>query len=346
MRESILYVSFRAFFRVFFSVIGFGLGMILVLAMITAFSGTADNEPEAKYAVKIAPNAKGVRKNMSKDVPVILKVDISGVIGSETLNMTTIRQMLVESREDTLKNDRVKAILLTMQTPGGTVIDADGIYHAVKSYKEQYKVPVYAYVDGLCASGGMYVASAADKIYASEVSLIGSIGVIAPSFLNLTNLLEKIGVASLTLYAGKGKDDLNPLRAWKPGEQDSYQSIINTYYNQFVDIVTSNRPELNKKKLVDEYGANIFPAKTALEYGYIDGSGISYSDTLKEILKDIAIEDDNYQVVEMESKSWLSNLLNGNSMLFTGKVKHQLALGQDQDLSLMNKYLYLYQPGQ
>jgi protease IV len=345
MRESMFSQSLRSFLVALFGVIGVAIGLILVLMLFSALLSTNDNEPEAQYTAKIAPNAEGVRKAMSKDAPVILKLNIVGVIGAEGLTMANIRELLVESREDTLKNNRVKGILLNIESPGGTVVDADGIYHAIKSYKEMYHVPVYAYVDGLCASGGMYIASAADKIYASNASLVGSVGVIAPSFLNVSSLLEKVGVHSLTLFAGKGKDDLNPLRTWKPDEQASYQDIINYYYQGFVNIVAEGRPELDRKKLVDEYGANIFPAEKAAEYGYIDGASHSYNETLKLLLKEIGIEDDYYQVVELESSNWFKNLFSSKSTLFTGKVKHQIQLTPELDPALNNKFLYLYQPG-
>lgn len=343
MRDSIFYSALRSFFTALFGIIGLGLGFIPVLVILIALFTSSESEPEAKFSVKVAPNAEGVRKNMSKDSPAILKLNIVGVIGGEELNMKNVRQMLVESREADLKNNRVKAIMLYIESPGGTVVDADGIYHALKAYKEQYKVPVYAYVDGLCASGGMYVACAADKIYASETSIIGSIGVIAPSFINVSSLLDKIGVSSLTLFAGKGKDDMNPMRPWVPGEQASFESLIKNYYKQFIDIVTSNRP-IDKKKLVDEYGANVFPAKQAADYGYVDGSGISYNDALKLLLKKLSINDDYYQVVEMENKTWYNTLFNSESPVFTGRIKHQIQLTPELDPALVNKFLYLYQP--
>ncbi len=167
MRESLWYASFRALLVTFFSIIGIALGLLFFFIIIgSAFSTT--EEPERKYDVKIAPNAENIRKVMSDTTPIILKLNINGLIGLENLTMDAVRQMLVESREGDLKSNRVKALILNIETPGGSAIDSDGIYRAIKSYKEQYKVPVYAYVDGLCASGGMYVACAADKIYASE----------------------------------------------------------------------------------------------------------------------------------------------------------------------------------
>lgn len=344
MRESIFYIALRSFFSALFTMAGIGFGLIPVLILIAALFGASESQPESKFSVKIAPNAEGIRQSMSKDSPVILKINLVGVIGGEQVNMQTIRQLLVESREDTLKNNRVKGVLLNIESPGGTVVDADGIYHALKAYKEQYKTPIYAYVDGLCASGGMYVACAADKIYASDASIVGSVGVIAPSFVNVSTLLDKIGVSSLTLFAGKGKDDLNPMRPWVPGEQTSYQTIINDYYKKFVDIIASNRP-IDRKKLVDDYGAKVFPANLAADYGYVDGSGLSYSDTLKKLLKKLNIEGDDYQVVEMENKNWYSTLFSSQSTLLTGKIKHQIQLTPEMDADLLNKYLYLYQPG-
>lgn len=344
MRESVLYAALRSFCIALFSMVGICLGIIPVILLFSLLSGYNETAPETKYTVEILPNAENIRKTMSKDAPVILNLDIHGVIGLETLNSQTVRRMLVESREDTLKKDRVKAILLNISTPGGTVTDADGIYRALKDYKEKYKVPIYAYVDGMCASGGMYVASAADKIYASDVSLIGSVGVIISSFLNVSQLMEKIGVNSLTLSAGKGKDDMNPLRPWKPGEQDNFKAIVDYYYDEFVTIVSSNRPKLSKEKLISVYGANVFPAEKAAEYGYIDGHGLSRNDTLKLLLKEIGIEDNYYQVVGMESKTWLHTLFNSQSTLFTGKVSHELLLPGELNSQLTNKYLYLYVP--
>ena len=173
----------------------------------------------------------------SSTTPVILKVNVQGVIGIDDLTRHKFQELLTESREKSLKNDRVKAILLCIDSPGGTVSDADGIYNALKAYKKQFGVPVYAYVDGLCASGGMYIACAADKIYASDASLVGSIGVLFPAMFNFVKLMEKVGVDSKTLIAGKGKDEMNPFRTWKPDEGANYQKIVDDFYEIFVDVV-------------------------------------------------------------------------------------------------------------
>lgn len=349
MRESIFFSAIRAFFIALFAMVGICFGFILLIILVgvlAAGSSATTTELEMTYTPEIVANADGVRKSLSKESPVILKLNVVGVIGADPLTTDAVRRQLEESREGSLKNNRVKAILLNINSPGGTVVDSDGIYRAIKEYKERYKVPVYAYVDGLCASGGMYVASAADKVFASDVSIIGSIGVLSPAFFNFTQLMEKIGVQALTLTAGKGKDELNPLRPWVPGEQDTLQHLIDYYYSQFVDIVTANRPNLDKKKLVDEYGAKVFNPIQAKEYGYINENGFDYSSSLKLLLKEIAIEDDFYQVVELQKKTWYSELFKTEWSLLKGKVTHEIRLSPDMHPDLMNQFLYLYRPDQ
>jgi protease IV len=345
MRDSIFYSSIRSLFVAFCAVIGVCLGFLAIALLLGVISGdTASSKLTAENTEEILPNAKGVRKVASATDPVILQINIDGIIGTEALNTRTIRQKLVESREGDYKDDRVKGIILNIDSPGGTVTDADGIFKALLEYKKMYKVPVYAYVDGLCASGGMYIALAADKIYSSDVSLIGSVGVIAPTFMNLTKLLEKVGVDTLTISAGIGKDAMNPLRPWKPGEEKNYKDIIEYYYTDFVKLVTDHRPLISKDKLVNEYGAHVFPAATALDYGYIDVSGALLKDALTDLLKQVGIENDDYQFIKLESTTWWKGLFTAQASLLTGKVKHELSLSPAVDLMMQNKYLYLYYP--
>jgi protease-4 len=189
----------------------------------------------------------------------------------------------------------------------------------------------------------MYVAAAADKIFASEVSLVGSVGVLAPTFMNFSKTLDKLGIETLTITAGKDKDAMNPLRPWKEGEDQNYRDIIDYYYKHFVDIVVTSRPQINKTKLIDEYGAHVFPAPGAQERGFIDVSGASRDDVINDLVKKLDIEN-NYAVVELQNKGWWASLFSGQSPLFTGTVKHQLHLNSELDPAIQGKYLYLYQP--
>lgn len=344
MRESIFRSAIRSLFVAICAVIGVGIGFLLLLSLIGLTTDTTtEGKLKAHNVEEVLPNADGKREALSKESPVILQIDIDGIIGTDDLNRHTIRQQLIESREGNFKNNRVKAILVHINTPGGTVVDADGIYRALKEYKAKYNVPVYAYVDGLCASGGMYVAAAADKILASDISLIGSVGVVAPTFVNVTKLMEKLGVDALTLTAGKDKDAMNPFRVWKPGEEENYQHIIDYYYDHFVNIVTKSRP-IDAEKLVKEYGAHVFTAPKAEKDGFIDASGVSLGDALKMLLKDIGIDGSYYQVVKLSQKDWWTRLFSENSVLRNGRIEHKLMLTPEIDIALRNQFLYLYHP--
>ena len=349
MRESILYSTIRSLFIAFAAIIGICLGFFFFFLLFAGLSSksTGDNKLKTVNSEEIMPNADNERKVLSSTAPVILQIDINGVIGTEDLDTKTIRRQLIESREDSYEDDRVKAVLVYINTPGGTVFDADGIYRALKEYKEKYKVPIYSYVDGLCASGGMYVASATDEVYASDISLIGSVGVIAPTFMNFTKLLDKLGVDTLTISAGKDKDAMNPLRPWKPGEEKNYEDIIKYYYEHFVNIVTSNRPNVSKDKLVQDYGAQIFNAKDAVDYGFINGINQSIGETIKKLAKEANIED-KYQVIKLENKNWFSTLFSAENsslrLLSQCKIKHEIAIGSELPQALHGKFLYYYDP--
>lgn len=346
MRESIFFASIRSFFITFSCIIGLIFGLFIIAAVVGVLSITSDGIPELTYAytAEIKPNGSGVRKVESDSTPVILQVNISGVIGLDSLKSESVAQLLIESRERWFANDRVKAILLTIDSPGGVVTDADGIYRAIKAYKEKYKVPVYAFTDGLCASGGYYVAAAADKIYSTDTCLVGSVGVIMPSVMNFSQLMEKVGVQSMTLYDGKGKDALNPFRPWHKGEEANIQASIAYYYQMFVDVVTSHRASLSKSKLVEEYGANVYPAALAKEYGYIDESGYNREKVLQELAKTIGVEDDNYQVVELENNNWLASFFRNEQGMLKGNITHYFELTPGISSQLSNQFLYLYHP--
>lgn len=345
MQGSIFSAAFRAFFRAFFAILGIGCGLLVLVALAGVLSSEEKGTRlTSQLTEEVLPNGKEVREVLGKETPILLQIDLSGIIGTEELNGEKIRQILVESREGDYKGDRVKGLLLYINTPGGTVTDANDIFQAILDYKTKYHVPVYAYVDGLCASGGVYVSLAADKIYASSVSLVGSVGVIAPSFLNFKKLLDKIGVEALTLSAGEGKDALNPLRAWKPGEEDTYKSIIDFYYRQFVDLVVAHRPRIAKEELVSRYGAKVFPAPLAKEYGYIDEEGAKLQQVIEALSLAAGIEGDQYQLVRLTDKGWWKNLFRSMQNWPQNRVVHTISLSPIYDTLFQGEYLYLYTP--
>lgn len=343
MHDSLLKGALRSLLKTFSAILGFFLAFIAIAYLYDAIESTEETIPN-DYSAEIRPNALGVRKTLSSDAPVILEIEISGLIGTLELDQRKVEQILVESRENSLKGNRIKGILLVINSPGGAVTDADGIYRALLEYKRQHKVPIFAFVDGLAASGGYYIALAADEVHATTTSLVGSIGVITSPFINVSELMQKIGVSALTISRGIGKDDLDPLRPWKKDEDKNMQQLIEVLYNDFVGLVATHRPKVDKTLLLKEYGAKVFIADEAKKIGLIDETGSSRSSTLQKLLVRLGIEDDYYQVVRLESTNWLNQLFKSKSDLMKGRLVHEVVIEGTLPERLQGKPLYLYRP--
>ncbi len=340
--ESIFVSAFRSLFKTFFAICGLFLSLFAISFVYFALTGNIPIEP--KTTISIVPDAENKRELVSQEAPAILQIKIHGVIGDPGgVTSETIEDILIESRTAYLSNDRVKGIFIHFNTPGGTVSDSDAIYRMLKAYKEKYKIPIYAYVEGLCASGGMYIAASADKIYGSPTSVIGSVGVILGPFFNISETLGKIGVQSRTLTQGLDKDAMTPYRPWKEGEDASYKALTAYFYDQFVQVVTEARPRLDKTKLIHEYGAHVFDPILAQKYGYIDQANANRNEALLALLEEAKIDPSSaYQVVELQPKfDWMRGLSAGASLLCSGKVEHRFDFGQPK---IQEPFAYLYMP--
>ncbi len=332
----------RATLKTLFRVIGFAIGLLIVFTGFGLIFGSSSTASKWTTS-QVLPNHDWKMKSFSTSAPTILQIDIHGIIGlGSQLKRDEIRKLLVDSIDGDLKPGQVKALLLNIDSPGGTADDAAGICELLKEYKAKLNIPVVAYVDGLCASGGMYIACAADKIYATKSSLVGSVGVIMPTAFNVTTLMDRLGIESVTLFAGTNKDELNPFRPWKPDEEVQIQNIINSLYDQFITTVSSARTSLTKP-ILTEIGASIFPADQALAKGYIDEINDSYFSVLEMMATSLGVRD-SYQVVQLSTGSFLEDLFGSETSALKGTIKHQLRLPGDIDPALVGKALYLYHP--
>ncbi|CAM0117865.1 S49 family peptidase [Rhabdochlamydiaceae symbiont of Dictyostelium giganteum] len=342
IRESIFASTLRLFCRSVALILGIGIGVIAVALCVSAFIAPSCSSPQSQMT--LLPDAEGNRELLPLSSPAILCIDIQGVIGVGDLTQDKINNILLDSRENLFKNSRVKAILLKINTPGGSSVDSDAIYQLLMHYKAKYEVPVYAYVSGLCASGGMYIACAADKIYASRSSVIGSVGVILGPNFNFSDVMTKYGIQAKTFTAGQDKDELNPFRPWKPDEGESIQSIISVIYDQFISTVSASRPLLTKDLLINTYGAHIFAAPTAETLGYVDNGNSSYIEALKDLVKEIGLSDETpYQVVKLSTAHSFFNDF-GQSLTPAHVMRSVLGLKTDDVSLLQGQFLYYYQP--
>ena len=165
-------------------------------------------------------------------------VEVEGIIGADSgrgLDTDGIIRVLGEYRDD----PAVRAVVLRINSPGGVVAPTQEIFNAVRRLREAKK-PVVASLGSVAASGGYYVAVAADRIYASPGTLTGSIGVVM-QLANLEGLLKKVGVEYVVVKAGAYKDVGNIARAMTPEERRILQALLDDVYDQFVTAVAEGR---------------------------------------------------------------------------------------------------------
>jgi protease-4 len=211
----------------------------------------------------------------------ILLMELSGIISDEGVGpLLTIGSppprvpLLVRLREELEKakgDDRVRALVLRINSPGGTVTASDIIYRELDEFRRAAKMPVVAVMMDVAASGGYYVALAADTIVAHPTTVTGSIGTIMIS-VNARELLDKIGLSPTTIKSGEHKDMGSPFRALTPEERTIFQSVIDHLQRQFVAKLIDRRrlaPDA-ARALAD---GRIYTAEQALRHRLIDRIG-------------------------------------------------------------------------
>ena len=199
------------------------------------------------------------RKSRRKIARIIIEGPINGA--TRKLVLKALRQ--VEERE-------YPALLLRIDTPGGTVGDSQEIHGALLRLREK-GCHVIASFGNISASGGVYVGVAAEKIVANPGTITGSIGVILRGN-NLSKLLEKVGIRFETVKSGLFKDILSPDRALSNEERELLQSLIDSSYDQFVAAVAEGR-QLNTEKVCEFADGRVFTGAQAKELGLVDELG-------------------------------------------------------------------------
>ena len=211
---------------------------------------------------------RGARGSSDKIAVIMMRGLISsslpGNVG-ETM-VDDMRLALQQARDD----DKVRAIVLEIDSPGGEVTASDAIYNWV--VKARAKKPVIVYMDSLAASGGYYVACGGKYLMANETTITGSIGVIIQT-LNYEQLFNKVGLASVVFKSGKFKDMLNGARPVTPEERELIQGFVMKTYDKFLGIVARERnlPADGLRNSVAD--GRILSGKDALDSKLIDGTG-------------------------------------------------------------------------
>lgn len=290
-------------------------GGILIIGLVScgvaAIAGAAGGGQAAKPLAQ-QETVYGKETSANK----ILRVDIIGPIlthrpkaegglFSAIQNVTygyEVKEQLLKAAKD----DGVKAVMLFVTTPGGSIVGSQAIHDGVMAVKAAGK-PVVAYIDTISASGGVWSTAGADKIFADEGSLIGSVGVNFGNWLYYDDPVAidrgilfggvetRGGVKTRFLGSGLGKDLGNPFRPMTEREANLLGETSDYFYEMFVSHVAAHRP-IDRTALVENYGAMIFGNDGAQKRGYIDDTR-SFQDTLSYIAGEIGAEGDDWRLV-------------------------------------------------
>ena len=252
--------------------------LVLALALMQAACVTINLPP--------GPGSLEEHKVSGTGKDKVLLMDVSGVISSENKDgfysspgmLATVKEEL----ERATKDERVKAVVLRINSPGGTVTASDIIYHELKTFKTSRKIPVVASIMDVGASGGYYIAAAADTVLAHPSSVTGSIGVIMLT-VNARGLLEKVGVETNAVTSGPRKDMGSPFRAMLPEERAIFQGVIDGFYQRFLQVVQEGRPGLNGETIKKLADGRIYSGEQAKASGLVDDIG--YLDDAIELAK-------------------------------------------------------------
>ncbi|HQR60904.1 MAG TPA: signal peptide peptidase SppA [Methylophilaceae bacterium] len=213
-------------------------------------------------------------------------IDIQGEIGA---GGDVNADDTISSLQSAFDDKHTKGIILRINSPGGSPVQA-GIINdeIVRQRKLHPKMPVYAVVEDICASGGYYIAVAADKIYVDKASIVGSIGVIMDGF-GFTGTMQKLGVERRVLTAGKNKDMLDPFSPVNPSQKEFAQNLLDEIHQQFIQVVRAGRGD-RLKETPDMFSGLFWSGERSIELGLADGLGSSDS-VARDIIKEENIVD-------------------------------------------------------
>ena len=265
----------------------------------------------------------------------ILADSTSSLFSSAGYDHESFMQQLDYAAED----DTVSGIVITVNTPGGGVVESRQIYDKIQQIKKDTEKPIYISMGGMAASGGYYISAPADKIFALEETWTGSLGVIMSS-INYSKLLENIGVESVTIKSGEYKDIMSASRDMTEEEMAIMQSLNDNAFNRFVQVIAEGRgmTEEEVRKIAD---GRIYDGIQAKEIGLIDEFGY-LEDVIAAMRTDLGIK--NAQVVRYSTlvDFNFSQFLSATVQKFSGESSELTGVLQTLTQTNSPRLMYLY----
>jgi protease IV len=207
-------------------------------------------------------------------------VDVVGVIEPKG---EASADRVMASLQSAFGDKNTQGVVLRINSPGGSPVQAGIIYDEIVRLRHLYpKTPMHAVVEDVCASGGYYIAAAADRIYVDKASIIGSIGVIMDGW-GFTGAMDKLGVERRALVSGENKAFLDPFAPVDPKQKQHAQSMLDQIHQQFIDVVKRGRGKRLKEN-ADTFSGLLWTGAKSIELGLSDGFG-SVDYVAREVIK-------------------------------------------------------------
>ncbi len=225
-------------------------------------------------------------------------VDLQGEIASDQANA----DMMISGLQDAFDNKNTKGVILRINSPGGSPVQAGQINDEIHRLRALHpKIPLYVVVDDICASGGYYIAVAADKIFVDKASLVGSIGVLMDGF-GFTKTMDKLGVERRLITAGANKGFLDPFSPTDPKQAAYAHEMLAEIHNQFIQVVRQGRGK-RLKETPDTFSGLVWSGEKSIALGLADGYG-----TVDSVARDINKAD---EIVDFTPHEGLADRLAG-----------------------------------
>jgi protease-4 len=224
-------------------------------------------------------------------------VDIEGVIGVEA---QASAERVIKGLNRAFKDNNTAGVVVRLNTPGGSPVQAGYINDEIRRLRAKYPdTPVYAVVQDLCASGGYYIAVAAEKIYVDKASLVGSIGVIMGGF-GFVGAIDKLGIERRAYTAGGNKDFLDPFMPENPKQREHVQQMLDEIHQQFIKVVRQGRGT-RLKESPEIFSGLIWTGEKSIELGLTDAMG-STEYVAREVIKaeklvDYTVEENYFETL-------------------------------------------------
>ena len=208
-----------------------------------------------------------------KEVPHVGKhtalVELEGIIAPGT---EASAENITSGLQSAFKDKNTLGVILRINSPGGSPVQAGNINDEIRRLRAKYPgIPLYAVVEDICASGGYYVAVAADRIYVNKASIVGSIGVLMDGF-GFTGTMEKLGIERRLLISGDNKGFLDPFSPLNTEQKNYAQKMINEIHQQFIQVVRQGRGK-RLKETPDMFSGLVWTGQKSIELGLADALG-------------------------------------------------------------------------